>query len=80
MEKLLIAYRLRNAFFSFPLLSLPSLFPHDETWARPSCALSKDVPIESVNRVLGYTNISTEVCEDSHQENQQGFDDIRQPS
>lgn len=58
MEKLLITNGLRYAFFSFPLLSLPVFF-HCSRHGFATLALSKGMPIESVSRILGHTNIET---------------------
>ena len=58
MEKWLITNKLRYAFFSFPLLSLLVFF-HMGRHTFGTLALSKGMPIESVSRVLGHTNIVT---------------------
>ncbi len=58
MEKQLITNRLRYAFFLFLSPSLPIFF-HDSRHGFATLALSKGVPIESVSRVLGHTNIVT---------------------
>ena len=58
MEKLLITNGLRYVFFSFPLLSLPVFF-HTARHTFGTLALTKGMPIESVSRVLGHTNIVT---------------------
>lgn len=59
IEKQLISNRLRFVFFSFPLLVLLFYFhmaPH--TFAT-TMTLAKGVPIESVSKMLGHTNIQT---------------------
>lgn len=58
MEKWLITNKLRYAFFSFPLLSLLVFF-HCARHTFGTLALTKGMPIESVSRVLGHTNIVT---------------------
>ena len=58
MEKWLITNKLRYAFFSFPLLSLLVFF-HCACHTFGTLALTKGMPIESVSRVLGHTNIVT---------------------
>lgn len=59
IEKYLIINKLRYDFFSFPLLILLLSFH----MARHSCATSvliaNGVPIETVSKILGHTNIRT---------------------
>lgn len=59
MEKWLITNKLRYAFFSFPLLSLLVFFHVRRHSAATTVLLSNGVPIETVSRLLGHTNIKT---------------------
>ena len=59
MEKLLITNGLRYVFFSFPLLSLPVFFHLARHTFATTTTLSKGVPIETVSKMLGHTNIET---------------------
>lgn len=58
IEKYLINNRLRYIFFSFPLLISLFCF-HLSRHGFATLALSKGMPIESVSRILGHTNIET---------------------
>lgn len=59
IEKCLISKRLRYTFFSFPLLiSLFNFHLARHTFAT-TMTLAKGVPIESVSKMLGHTNIQT---------------------
>lgn len=59
MEKLLITNRLRYVFFSFPYLSLPVFFHLARHTFATTTTLAKGVPIETVSKMLGHTNIET---------------------
>lgn len=59
MEKWLITNKLRYAFFSFPLLSLLVFFHTSRHTFATTMTLAKGVPIESVSKMLGHTNIQT---------------------
>ncbi len=59
MEKWLITNKLRYAFFSFPLLSLLVFFHQARHTNATTVLLSHGVPIETVSRLLGHTNIKT---------------------
>ncbi len=59
MEKLLITNGLRYAFFSFPLLSLPVFFHLSRHTFATTITLANGVPIESVSKMLGHTDIRT---------------------
>lgn len=59
MEKWLITNKLRYAFFSFPLLSLLVFFHMARHSFATEICLTKGVPIESVSKMLGHTNIQT---------------------
>ena len=59
MEKWLITNKLRYAFFSFPLLSLLVFFHTSRHTNATTVLLSHGVPIETVSRLLGHTNIKT---------------------
>ena len=59
MEKLLITNGLRYAFFSFPLLSLPVFFHLARHTFATTITLANGVPIESVSKMLGHTDIRT---------------------
>lgn len=59
IEKCLISKRLRYTFFSFPLLiSLFNFHLARHTFATTT-TLAKGVPIETVSKMLGHTNIET---------------------
>jgi len=58
IEKRLIYNRLRFVFFPFPLL-VSLLYFHSARHTFGTLALTKGMPIESVSRVLGHTNIVT---------------------
>lgn len=59
IEKCLISKRLRYTFFSFPLLiSLFNFHMARHTFATTT-TLAKGVPIETVSKMLGHTNIET---------------------
>ena len=61
MEKWLITNKLRYAFFSFPLLSLLVFF-HQARHSFGTLTLTAGIPIESIARMMGHTNIdSTQV-------------------
>ena len=59
MEKWLITNKLRYAFFSFPLLSLLVFFHLARHTFATTTTLAKGVPIETVSKMLGHTNIET---------------------
>ena len=59
IEKCLITNRLRCAFFSFPLLILLLSFHLARHTFATTTTLSKGVPIETVSKMLGHTNIET---------------------
>lgn len=59
IEKCLITNRLRCAFFSFPLLILLLSFHLARHTFATTITLAKGVPIETVSKMLGHTNIQT---------------------
>ena len=59
MEKWLITNKLRYAFFSFPLLSLLVFFHLARHTFATTTTLAKGVPIDTVSKMLGHTNIET---------------------
>lgn len=59
MEKQLITNRLRYAFFLFLSPSLPIFFHLARHTFATTTTLSKGVPIETVSKMLGHTNIET---------------------
>lgn len=59
IEKWLITNKLRYAFFSFLSLSLPVFFHMARHTFATTTTLSKGVPIETVSKMLGHTNIET---------------------
>lgn len=59
MEKQLITNRLRYAFFLFLSPSLPIFFHLARHSFATEICLTKGVPIESVSKMLGHTNIQT---------------------
>ena len=59
IEKWLITNKLRYAFFSFPLLSLLVFFHLARHTFATTTTLAKGVPIETVSKMLGHTNIET---------------------
>lgn len=59
MEKWLITNKLRYAFFSFPLLSLLVFFHLARHTFATTITLANGVPIESVSKMLGHTDIRT---------------------
>ena len=58
MEKWLITNKLRYAFFSFPLLSLLVFF-HQSRHTFGTLMVSAGVPMESISKMMGHTNIRT---------------------
>lgn len=61
IEKWLITNKLRYAFFSFLSLSLPIFF-HMARHSFGTLTLTAGIPIESIARMMGHTNIdSTQV-------------------
>lgn len=59
IEKWLITNKLRYTFFSFLSLSLPIFFHLARHTFATTTTLSKGVPIETVSKMLGHTNIET---------------------
>lgn len=59
IEKYLITNKLRYDFFSFPLLILLLSFHLARHTFATTTTLSKGVPIETVSKMLGHTNIET---------------------
>lgn len=59
VEKCLISNRLRYTFFSFPLLISLFCFHLARHTFATTTTLSKGVPIETVSKMLGHTNIET---------------------
>lgn len=59
MEKQLITNRLRYAFFLFLSPSLPIFFHQSRHSCATSVLLANGVPIETVSKILGHTNIRT---------------------
>lgn len=59
MEKWLITNKLRYAFFSFPLLSLLVFFHAGRHTYATEITLSHGVPLETVSRMLGHSQIET---------------------
>ncbi|WP_349953074.1 tyrosine-type recombinase/integrase [Bacteroides finegoldii] len=59
MEKWLVSSGLRYPFFSFPVLCLPILFHMRRHSCATSVLISNGVPIETVSKILGHTNIRT---------------------
>jgi len=59
IEKLLITNRLRFILFSFPLLVLLLYFHLARHTFATTTTLAKGVPIETVSKMLGHTNIET---------------------
>lgn len=59
MEKWLITNKLRYAFFSFPLLSLLVFFHVARHTYATEITLSHGVPLETVSRMLGHSQIET---------------------
>lgn len=59
IEKWLITNKLRYAFFSFPLLSLPIFFHMGRHTFATTITLMNDIPIETVSSMLGHAKIST---------------------
>ena len=59
MEKWLITNRLRYAFFSFLSSSLPVFFHQARHTNATTVLLSHGVPIETVSRLLGHTDLKT---------------------
>lgn len=59
IEKWLITNKLRYAFFSFLSLSLPIFFHQARHTFATTMTLAKGVPIETVSKMLGHTNIQT---------------------
>ncbi|WP_333491125.1 tyrosine-type recombinase/integrase [Phocaeicola vulgatus] len=59
MEKWLVSSGLRYPFFSFPVLCLPILFHLARHTFATTITLAKGVPIETVSKMLGHTNIQT---------------------
>lgn len=58
IEKYLIINKLRYDFFSFPLLILLLSF-HASRHSFGTLTLSAGVPIESISKMIGHTNIRT---------------------
>ena len=59
IEKYLIINKLRYDFFSFPLLILLLSFHTARHTFATTTTLAKGVPIETVSKMLGHTNIET---------------------
>lgn len=59
IEKCLIRNRLRYTFFSFPLLISLFCFHLARHTFATTTTLAKGVPIETVSKMLGHTNIET---------------------
>lgn len=59
IEKCLISNRLRYTFFSFPLLISLFCFHLARHTFATTTTLAKGVPIETVSKMLGHTNIET---------------------
>ncbi len=55
----MVSNGLRYPFFSFPVLCLPILFHLARHTFATTTTLSKGVPIETVSKMLGHTNIET---------------------
>ncbi|MCG0164896.1 tyrosine-type recombinase/integrase, partial [Phocaeicola vulgatus] len=55
----LVSNGLRYPFFSFPVLCLPILFHLARHTFATTTTLAKGVPIETVSKMLGHTNIET---------------------
>lgn len=58
IEKWLITNKLRYAFFSFLSLSLPVFF-HVSRHSFGTFLISADIPIESIAKMMGHSNIRT---------------------
>ncbi|WP_347915460.1 tyrosine-type recombinase/integrase, partial [Bacteroides fragilis] len=59
IKKWLVSNGLRYHFFSFPVLCLPILFHIARHTFATTTTLAKGVPIETVSKMLGHTNIET---------------------